>query len=181
MTRPPENLETDRLWLRPIQLSDAESILTGWAGESNATLYMNFRRHERLSETEAFAARCVDCWKPGAAYPWAIVAKATGALLGSVELRVSPPKADFGYIFSEWAWGQGFGTEAASAVVSWAITQPSIFRVWATCHPANIASARVLEKSGLAYEATLANWEARPQRGEAAGSSAVYAIIKSSS
>jgi RimJ/RimL family protein N-acetyltransferase len=100
-------------------------------------------------------------------------------LLGCIELRVSPPKADFGYIFSEMAWGQGFGTEVATAVVNWAIAQPQIFRVWATCHPDNMASVRVLEKAGLSYEATLANWEARPQIDEPAGPSAVYAITKS--
>jgi ribosomal-protein-alanine N-acetyltransferase len=140
---------------------------------------MNFRTHESLSETEAFAARCVDCWKAGTAFPWAVVSKSTGKLLGCIELRVSPPKADFGYIFAEAAWGQGFGTEAAATVVNWAIAQPQIFRVWATCHPKNMASVRVLEKAGLLYEATLANWEARPQRDESAGPSAVYAITKS--
>lgn len=179
MIRPPEHFETNRLRLRPIQENDALAVFEAWAASPLATHYMNFRRHESFSATEAFAARCVVCWQAGTAFPWAVVAKSTGNLLGCIELRVSPPKADFGYIFSETAWGQGFGTEAAAAVVNWAIAQPQIFRVWATCHPDNMASVRVLEKAGLSYEATLANWEARPQIDESAGPSAVYAITKS--
>ena len=104
--------------------------------------------------------------------------KATGQFIGTIELRVSPPKADFGYILGEAFWGQGFATEAAAAIVNWAIAQPSIYRVWATCHPQNVASIRVLEKAGLRFEATLANWEARPQRGEAAGPSMVYSLTR---
>jgi [ribosomal protein S5]-alanine N-acetyltransferase len=82
---------------------------------------------------------------------------------------------DFGYILCRNNWGQGFATEAASCVVRRALALPPIFRVWATCHPANLASARVLEKSGLTYEGRLARWEPRPNLGEDAGDSLVYA------
>jgi RimJ/RimL family protein N-acetyltransferase len=96
-----------------------------------------------------------------------------------IELRLSPPKADFGYIFGEASWGRGFATEAVCTVVAWAIAQPPIFRVWATCHPDNAASAAVLRKAGLSHEATLENWEARPQLGELAGPSHFYARTRS--
>jgi RimJ/RimL family protein N-acetyltransferase len=69
-------------------------------------------------------------------------------------------------------------SEAASAVVTWAITQPTIHRVWAACAPDNIASARVLEKAGLRREGRLACWEARPNLGLPAGDSLVYALTR---
>jgi len=100
MIRPPEHFETNRLRLRPIQENDALAVFEAWAGSPLATHYMNFLRHESLSATEAFTARCADCWRASTAFPWAVVAKSTGNLLGCIELRVSPPKADFGYIFS---------------------------------------------------------------------------------
>ena len=92
--------------------------------------------------------------------------------------RAAPPKADFGYVLGEPSWGRGFATEAAKAVADWTVGQPSIFRLWATCHPDNLASARVLTKAGLVREATLMNWEARPQLGEAAGPSLMFARLK---
>ena len=99
--------------------------------------------------------------------------------MGVIELRLSPPKADFGYILGEPFWGRGFATEAASTVVAWAIAQHGIFRVWATCHPDKAASAAVLRKVGLAHEAKLANWEGRPQLSETVGPSDCYALTRS--
>jgi ribosomal-protein-alanine N-acetyltransferase len=175
--RPPEILKTDRLQLRPVQTSDAPAIFA-YAGEAAPSRFMTFTRHTDISESEAFARRCQDCWTSGVAFPWAVVEKATGTLAGVIELRLAPPKADFGYILGEPFWGRGYASEAASAVVAWAIAQPGIFRVWATCHPDNAASAAVLRKAGLSYEATLSNWESRPQLSEAAGPSDCYALTK---
>ena len=125
-----------------------------------------------------FAQRCQKAWTSGSAFPWAIIDKPSGAFMGVIELRLSPPKADFGYILGQKFWGRGFATEAPSGVVAWVMTQPSIFRIWATCHPDNVASASVLRKVGLTLEATLANWEARPQLGEIAGPSHCYVLTK---
>lgn len=176
--RAPEAFETERLHLRPVQRSDASAIFQ-YAGEAAPTHFMPFQRHREIADSLAFAERCEDCWLSGSAFPWAVTEKVSGRFLGVLELRLSPPKADFGYIFAEPFWGNGYATEAASAVVAWTIAQPSILRVWATCHPANVASAAVLLKAGLSYEATLANWEARPQLDEAAGPSDCYALTRS--
>ena len=66
----------------------------------------------------------------------------------------------------------------SKCVADWAFGQPEIFRVWATCHPDNAASIRVLNKAGLRFEARLENWEARPQPGLPAGPSMVYAKVE---
>ncbi len=176
--RPPEELQTERLSLRPITRSDADALFRTYAGKALPTYFMPFRTHQHLAESIAFAVRCQDCWRCGAAFPWAVIETASGRMLGNVELKLSPPQASIGYIFGDAFWGQGFASEAASAVVAWAIAQPEIYRVWATCHPDNLGSAAVLRKAGLRHEATLANWEARPQLGEVAGPSHMYALIK---
>jgi len=152
--RAPEEFQTNRLRLRPVALADAEEIFQTYAGEAEPTLFMPFVRHRDIAESLTFAERCDGCWKIGSAFPWAIIDKASGKLIAVLELRLSPPKADFGFILGKPFWGYGFASEAASAVVEWAITQPEIFRVWATCHPRNVASASVLRKAGLRLEAT---------------------------
>jgi len=176
--RPPEQLHTDRLVLRPLGRSDASNVFHGYSSDAAATRFMPFPRQTRLDEAEAFASRCETAWTEDTAYPWAVTSRAAGTFLGCIELRISPPKADFGYIFCPSAWGRGHATEAAQAVVAWALAQPGIARVWATCHPDNTASANVLRKAGLVFEARLDAWEARPQLGEAAGASLVFAKVK---
>ncbi|WP_312814092.1 GNAT family N-acetyltransferase [Brevundimonas sp.] len=175
--RAPETFETDRLILRPVVREDAADIFA-YAGAKAPTRFMPFKRHESIDDSLAFAIRCADAWQSGAAFPWAMTRNDTGQFIGVIELRLSPPKADFGYILNEAFWGQGYTSEAASAVVKWAIQQPDIHRIWATCHPDNAASAAVLRKAGLSFEADLPKWENRPQLNEAAGRSLLYARMK---
>ena len=177
---PPDRFDTPRLHLRPVRCEDALPIFRTYAGEEEPTRYMNFARHRRPAESEVFANRCALCWDIGSAFPFAIVERVSGTFIGLVEVRLRPPKADFGYILGAKFWGRGYATEAATAIADWTIEQPSIFRIWATCHPDNIASAKVLVKAGLAWEATLSNWESRPQLGEAAGPSLLFARLKPS-
>lgn len=175
--RPPETFKTARLSLRPLGVADASNIFA-YASDAEATRFMIFARHRAVAEAETYARRCAQCWQDGSAFPWAIVIGESGLFAGAIELRIKPPKADFGYILCRAHWGRGFATEAASAVVAWGMAQPAIYRVWATCHPDNIASARVLEKSGLRLEGRLARWEPRPNLGEAAGDSMAYAATR---
>lgn len=175
--RPPETFATRRLALRPIALADARDIFR-YANDDENTRYMVFPRHRDMAEAETYARRCVSCWQDGSAFPWAIVDRASGVFMGAIELRIKPPKADFGYILHRAFWRQGFMSEAAAAVVAWAIAHPEIHRVWATCAPDNIASAGVLEKAGLRPEGRLACWEPRPNLGIPAGDSLVYALTR---
>ena len=174
---PPKILETPRLRLRPVTEGDADDIFE-YARSERSTLYMTFPRHRDIATSIEFAKRCAECWETGSAFPWAITKKEDDWLFGIIELRLRAPRADFGYSLNERYWGNGFASEAAIAVVEWALDQPSIFRVWATCHPENIASARVLKKAGLQLETTLANWEARPQLNEVAGTSLSFARLR---
>ncbi len=46
--------------------------------------------------------------------------------------------------------GQGYATEAVSALTAWALSQPEISRVFAEALPDNVPSVRVLQKAGFA-------------------------------
>jgi RimJ/RimL family protein N-acetyltransferase len=63
--------------------------------------------------------------------------------------------AALGYCFAEAAWGQGYATEAAGAVLHWAFATLDLNRVQAETDTRNVASARVLEKLGFVREGTL--------------------------
>ena len=178
--RPPRQLKTARTMLRPVTRDDAMAIFNGYASSPTATRYMVWPRSS-APDPGSVAERSEQGWATGSAFPWAVILQATGEFLGVIELRVNPPKADLGYIFCEFCepfWGKGFASEVVKCVVDWTLAQPGIFRVWATCHPDNAASIRVLNKAGLTFEARLENWEARPQLGLPAGPSLVYAKLK---
>ena len=64
-----------------------------------------------------------------------------GLLWGAVEI---------GYGLRPRSWNQGLATESVRAVSAWLLTLPQVTRVTAETAVGNVASARVLEKSGFA-------------------------------
>jgi RimJ/RimL family protein N-acetyltransferase len=94
---------------------------------------------------------------------WAAVEKSTGEFLGWFELRppgggdgdsADPGDVELGYRLRTAAWGKGYATEGARALVRKAFTELGVQRVFATTMTVNTASRRVMEKAGLTYVRT---------------------------
>lgn len=166
MIKPPELFETRRLVLRPAVNEDAAKIFANYAQDSEVTKYLIWRPHKSVEETTAFVERCIQGWKDRSCYPWVVTRKEDDALIGMIELRMVSDEADMGYVLARGSWGQGYATEMAIAVVSWALQQHEIRRVWATCDCENKASARVLEKAGLRFERVLKEYIVHPNISE---------------
>lgn len=85
---------------------------------------------------------------------FAVRAAASGAFLGWCALRPAASLGltdgtELGYRLLPSAWGRGYATEAARALVRHAFTALDVDRVVATTMTVNTASRRVMEKSGL--------------------------------
>ena len=81
-----------------------------------------------------------------------------GAFIGWCSLtRWNPDyrSASMGYCLDDAAWGHGYATEAARALLQWAFDTLDLNRVQAETDTRNAASARVLEKLGFVREGTL--------------------------
>lgn len=62
--------------------------------------------------------------------------------------------AELGYRYCRDAWGRGYATEAAAAILSESFRETDIDQVVAVVHPSNTASLRVLAKLGFALSHT---------------------------
>lgn len=176
--KPPETFVTNRLRLRPPELSDAETIFNSYATDAEVTRYLIWQPHKDIEETKAFLSRAAEGWLTGNDYSWAITLKETGELIGMVGLRIHEFKADLGYNLARRFWGKGFATEAVTAIVSWALAQPQIYRVWAMCDVDNPASARVLEKVGMKREGIMRRSQMHRGVSNEPRDSYCYAIVK---
>jgi RimJ/RimL family protein N-acetyltransferase len=84
-----------------------------------------------------------------------VIVDAEGAVVGSTGLEVETPhRAATGYVLARSAWGRGYATEVATAMVGLA-AELRIGRLYALCHTENRPSARVLVKAGFDYEGVL--------------------------
>ena len=107
---------------------------------------------------------------PGFGY-WAAEARDCAAFLGWFGLRPVTPTADamvcwpdadgqtgvaeLGYRLRRSAWGHGYATEGARALVRLAFTELGTREIVATTMAVNAGSRRVLEKAGLWYARTV--------------------------
>lgn len=90
------------------------------------------------------------------AYPFLIFREADGALLGGITLanvrRGIVQAGTIGYWIGEPFAGRGYMTAALQVLLPSLFGELSLHRVEAACIPTNLASVRVLEKSGFTRE-----------------------------
>jgi ribosomal-protein-alanine N-acetyltransferase len=147
-------LETARLVLRAPQRKDADAIFA-FASDAEVTRYLGWPRHTSLDETRAFLDVAAAEWSQWPAGPLLIESRADGRVLGSTGLSYETPyRAGTGYVLARRHWGRGFASEALGAVVGLA-ARLSVQRLYALCHVAHPASARVLERCGFELEGVL--------------------------
>jgi [ribosomal protein S5]-alanine N-acetyltransferase len=154
----PENVETTRLFLRPLRYEDAEEIFYVYASKPEATRYVSWPTHQTIDDTRAFLKSTIAGWEKGTEYSFAIFTKEKARFIGSFGLLNDEGKIQFGYILGPLHWGNGFATEACTALMKVLTGIPGIHRIGTFIDAENGASARVLLKSGLMEEARLPSW-----------------------
>jgi len=83
---------------------------------------------------------------------WRASRRDNGAYIGWFCFKYAgrSPDVEVGYRLLHDAWGQGFATEGATALVDWGFDDLGLHRIIGVTHPGNKASQRVLMKAGLA-------------------------------
>ena len=93
--------------------------------------------------------------KPRTVFAYAVTSGPDGGLVGIATLTVRDVlngEADVGVIIARGKWGRGHGTAAVKSLLALGFGPLSLRRIVGECDPANIGSARVLEKAGMIRE-----------------------------
>ncbi len=176
--KPPETFATERLHLRKPRMEDAPVIFEAYAQDPEVTRYLVWKPHQNMQETEQFLLACGQLWRTGKDFAYAITLKENDRLIGMCDLHPMSFKIEVGYALARPYWSQGYMTEALHAVIEWALAQPDIFRVQAICDMENVASARVMEKAGMAREGLLRRYALHPNISDEPRDAYIYAIVK---
>lgn len=157
----PPPLPTARLRLRDWSPEDVDFVFDAYS-RWDVKQYLGDRPRVMTERAEAVAA--IGRWR-AASGPvlglWAVELVETGAVLGNVLLKDTPasgpteplaPSGDIevGWHFHPDAWGNGYATEAAGAVIGHAFDS-GIQRVIAVTYADNVASQRVCRRLGLRH------------------------------
>lgn len=146
-------LETERLILRPLELSDAEDIYERWIQDENVSRYMRWSSDQTLDQTREWIQSEIANYESDKSYCWGFVLKKENYLFGSGGLVYTKKHNGFeiGYNIMHKYWRQGLTTEAAKAIVQFAKETLQQNKLYA-CHAVeNPASGAVMKKCGFQY------------------------------
>jgi RimJ/RimL family protein N-acetyltransferase len=147
-------LETERLILRWFTEADVENLVE-LDSDPEVMRYLNggvatpreLVEQEILPRVLSYYER-YDCFGV-----WAAVERSNGAFIGWFSLRPHdesrPNEVELGYRLRRSAWGQGYATEGAQALIRKGFTESGVHRVTANTYEHNSASRRVMEKAGM--------------------------------
>jgi RimJ/RimL family protein N-acetyltransferase len=145
-------IETPRLWLRWPRASDRASI-TSFASLADVARMTALIPHPYPhGEAERFIMKARADNANGSALVLAIVQKGGArhmiGLLGAHP--VTAADVEFGYVLAPPVWGKGLATEAVKALADTVFSLTRANRILANSRTHNMASRRVLEKTGFA-------------------------------
>lgn len=145
-----ENLDTERLTLRPFSAEDAETAFQ-WFGDGEVMQFTPTGPDASLEHTRNRLATYCEHQANHGFSKWLVKERRSGEPIGDSGLLVLPESGeiDLGFRFLKRFWGRGFATEAAAAWIYAAFTLLALQRITAFSHPENVASLRVLEKLGF--------------------------------
>lgn len=153
-----QRLETERLILRRIELTDAFDMYQNWASDDEVTRYLTWPSHGSEAGSYAYIEILQKAYESNQSYDWGIELKATRQLIGtigSVRYDDNVKSAHIGYALGRPWWGQGIMTEALREVIRFLLVEVGLNRVDSRHDPMNPGSGRVMLKSGMTYEGTL--------------------------
>jgi RimJ/RimL family protein N-acetyltransferase len=153
-------LETDRLLVREYVKEDAEAFFK----LNTDPEVLRFVPDKALLNVDQARQLLID--HPIADYRkhgfgrGACILKATGEQIGFAGLKYLEElgEVDVAYRLLPAYWGQGLATETALASVRYGFADLGLKRIIGLVMSENIASVRVLEKTGLRYVATVSLW-----------------------
>jgi ribosomal-protein-alanine N-acetyltransferase len=149
-------LETERLLLRRVELSDAPLVYEYMKDREIAfnTLLIPYPYPE--NGAEEWIKRTHQAGEQGNDFSFAVTRKTDGLFMGACGIHAIPEhqRAEIGYWLGKPHWGQGYTSEAARRVIQFGYEALGLNRIYAGYFTRNPASRRVMEKAGMTYEGT---------------------------
>jgi GrpB-like predicted nucleotidyltransferase (UPF0157 family)/predicted acetyltransferase len=144
------SLATERLLLRPWTPNDLDGLYAVLADPAVAR-WLGQRTRDEVAER---LARHVEHQRNHGFSMWAVVERASGALIGHCGLQHldGGPEVEVGWALASDRWDRGYATEAGRASLHHGFDVLGLDEIVAVTRPENLASRRVMEKLRMEYD-----------------------------
>ena len=149
------HLETERLLLRKLELSDAKEI---YATRSHPVVmrFMDSRVHTNVEDSQKFIQENLDIFAMKNGLFWAILEKKTQNFIGDFafwKIDRKNSRGEIGYTLKPEFWGKGLMKEAMRALLNFGFQDLNLHSVEANINPENDNSRNLLRGLGFRKEA----------------------------
>jgi ribosomal-protein-alanine N-acetyltransferase len=148
-------LESDRLLLRKLELTDALEVLSIRSDES-VMAYMDSERQSTVEQSERFISMKLNMYQENTGIFWAIIEKSTNTFIGDFsffKVDHKNSRGEVGYTSKSEFWGKGYMQEAMISILSFGFRELKIHSLEAHINPGNDKSRAILTKMGFQKEA----------------------------
>lgn len=148
-------LRTDRLLLRQWTAADREPFA---AMNADPAVMRHFPNRMTRAESDALADRSEQAIVANGYGLWALEVLETGRFIGFTGLAPIrfeahfAPALEIGWRLAEFAWGNGYATEAARAALAYAFGPAGLTELVSVTAVPNQPSRRVMERIGMTYD-----------------------------
>ena len=151
-------IETKRLILRKLDISDLEQVYNNWCSDPKVTKYVTWDMHKNIEQTKEYINFKLGLYEKDYRFDWVVVIKETNEVIGEIDAvkqSLNYNLVELGYCYGSKYWNNGYATEALSAVIKY-LKEVALVEKVTACHiSTNPASGRVMQKAGMKYDATL--------------------------
>lgn len=150
-----QRLESDRLLLRNLELSDAPEIQLIRSDEK-VMIYMDSKRQLTIQHSENFISDNLKMYEEKTGIFWAIIEKSTNTFIGDFaffKIDHKNSRAEIGYTLKPEFWGMGFMKEAMLNIFNFGFNDLNLHSLEANINPSNNKSRAILKKMGFQKEA----------------------------
>ena len=141
-------LKTNRLILRPFEMSDAEAMFNNWSSDSEVTKYLTWNTHTSLEQTKKIINLWVLEYEKPERINLAIVLKETNELIGGIDVVGYIDNVPvIGYVLSRKYWNKGIMSEACKQLIDYLFSN-GYESIRIDAMKENIGSNKVIQKCG---------------------------------
>lgn len=150
-------IKTDRLTLRPFNLSDAKEVQRQAGNPKVAATTATIPHPYPDGAAEEWISKHQEWFEKGQAVDWAIVLNENSKLIGCISLGMNKihQRAEVGYWIGEENWNKGYCSEAAKAAFKYAFEEMKLNKITSRHMAENLASGKVMQNAGMEQEGFL--------------------------
>lgn len=132
-------IETERLFIRPVELTEAADVVS-IISESSSRWTSQIPWPYQLSDAKEWIT---------SNQPWARLGiYLEGKLIGTTRMPISDDD-EIGFVIADEYRGKGYATEAVGEIIDYAFINFALDHISSSAHPENAVSLRVHEKLGF--------------------------------